>query len=342
MAETLRSVTRMYGSVHVRRDVALVELHAVFGLDVGLGGLRLFDRDDAVLTDGLHRFRNQLADFDVVGRDRGDLRDLLGGVDLDDHLFHLGDGHLDRTVDATLDQERIGTGGDVAQAFADDRLREHRRGGRAVAGDVVGFGSDFLDQLGAHVLERIGQFDFFRDRHAVVGDRRRAEFLVEDDVTALRPQGHLDRVGQDVRSTLERAASLFVENEFFSSHLVLVHSCGHFRVGEDGQHVFFRNDEVFGSFELDFRARVLRINDAVADFDVHRELGAVVERAARTDRQDLALLGLLFGGVRQEDATGAFFCRLDKLDDQTIAQGTKIHEKTSTIQNSVEIGTHGR
>jgi hypothetical protein len=38
-------------------------------------------------------------------------------------------------------------------------------------------------------------------------------------------------------------------------------------------------------------------------------------------------LGLFFGGVGQENATGAFFCLLDVLDDQTIAQRPEIHEK---------------
>jgi hypothetical protein len=74
-------------------------------------------------------------------------------------------------------------------------------------------------------------------------------------------------------------------------------------------------------------SRILRVNDAIADFDIHRELGAVVERAAGTDRQDSPLLGLFFGGVGQENATGALLSLLDVLDDQTIAQRTKIHEK---------------
>ena len=110
-------------------------------------------------------------------------------------------------------------GGHVAQTFADDRLREHRRGGRAVAGDVVGLGSDFLDELRAHVLERVGQLDFLGDRHAVVGDRRRTELLVEDDVAALRSERHLDGVGEDVGAALERAPRVLVEYELLCSHV---------------------------------------------------------------------------------------------------------------------------
>ncbi len=40
------------------------------------------------------------------------------------------------------------------------RLRQHGGGGGAVAGVVVGLGSDFLHHLRAHVLERVSQFDF--------------------------------------------------------------------------------------------------------------------------------------------------------------------------------------
>ena len=105
---------------------------------------------------------------------------------------------VDGLVDAALDRHRVGAGGDVLRAFAIDRLRQHRGRRGAVAGDVRRLARDFLDHLRAHVLERILQLDFLRDGDAVLGDRRRSEFLVEDDVAPLRPEGHLHRVGQAV------------------------------------------------------------------------------------------------------------------------------------------------
>jgi hypothetical protein len=45
----------------------------------------------------------------------------------------------------------------------------------------------FLHHLGAHILERILQVDFLRDRDAVLGDRRRSEALAEDDVAPRGP-----------------------------------------------------------------------------------------------------------------------------------------------------------
>ena len=95
----------------------------------------------------------------------------------------------------------------------DHGLAEHDRGGGAVAGDVVGLGRDLLEELRAHVLERIVELDVAGDGHAVVGDGRRAELLVEDDVAALGADRHLDRVGEAVDAPLERATSLLVEDE---------------------------------------------------------------------------------------------------------------------------------
>ena len=52
--------------------------------------------------------------------------------------------------------------------------------------------SDFAHELGAHVFIGILQLDFLRDRDAVLGDRRAAEFLVEDHVATARSERGLD------------------------------------------------------------------------------------------------------------------------------------------------------
>ena len=193
-------------------------MHALDDLDVGLHRLRFLDRDDAVFADGLHRLGDQVADFLVVGRDRRDLRDLLGRVDGLNHLLHLGNRRFDGLLDAALDQERVRTGGNVAEAFANDGLRQHRRGGRAVAGDVVGLRRDFLHELCAHVFEHVGEFDFLGDRHTVVGEGRRTELLVQHNVAAFRPEGDFDRIGENVRTALECATCVLVKNELLCCH----------------------------------------------------------------------------------------------------------------------------
>ena len=107
-------------------------------------------------------------------------------------------------VDALLEQHRVGAGGDVAHALVDDRLGQHGRGGGAVAGDVVGLGGGFLEQLRAHVRERVVELDLLGDGDAVVGDGRGAELLVERDVAALGAERGLDRVGEGVDALFQR------------------------------------------------------------------------------------------------------------------------------------------
>ena len=125
---------------------------------------------------------------------------------------------VDGLVDAALDRHRVRAGGDVLEAFAEDRLGEHRGGRRAVAGDVGRLGRDFLHHLRAHVLERIRELDLLRDGDAVLGDRRGAELLVDDDVPALGAEGDLHRLGELIDAALERRARIDVEMEFLRCH----------------------------------------------------------------------------------------------------------------------------
>ena len=84
----------------------------------------------------------------------------------------------DGLLDAALERDRVGAGGDVAQPLADERLGQDGRGRRAVAGHVVGLLGDFLDQFGAELLVRVVEFDLLGDAHAVVGDGGRAPLRV--------------------------------------------------------------------------------------------------------------------------------------------------------------------
>ena len=205
----------------VGRQVTAVELHAVHGLQGGLEALGLFDGDDAVLAHLLHRLGDQVADLAVVvGGDGADLGDLLlAGRGDREALERLGDG-LDGPVDAPLQLHRVGAGGDVLEALAEDRLGQHGGGGGAVAGEVGGLGGDLLHHLGAHVLDRVGQLDFLGHRHAVLGDGRRAELLVDDDIPALGTEGDLHRLGEVVDAPLELGAGIGTEKQLLRSHLV--------------------------------------------------------------------------------------------------------------------------
>ncbi len=148
-----------------------------------------------------------------------DDRDLLGAL-----LDVLHD-RRDRDVDAALEVHRVHAGRDRLCALAHDRLRQHGCGGGAVARQIVGLLRHFAHHLRAHVLELVLKLDFLRDRHAVLGDARRAERLVENDVAALRAERHLHGVGENVDAAQHAVARVGREFHFLGSHLDLLRSC---------------------------------------------------------------------------------------------------------------------
>src|SRR4029079_1191598 len=69
---------------------------------------------------------------------------------------------------------------------------------------------------------------------------------------------------------------------------------------------------------------VLRVEDLVALLDVDGLALAVIEDAARTHGQDLALLRLLLDGVREDDAALGHLLARGGLDHDPIAQRAKL------------------
>ena len=135
-----------------------------------------------------------------------------------DCVADVRDDLVDGLLDAALQGERVGAGGDVLEALANDRLGEHGRRGGAVARDVVGRRGDLAHELGALVLEDVLDLDLTSDGHAVVRDGRGAELLVEDDVAAPGAKRDLDRVRDGVDAGLEGLARLDVVLQFLVCH----------------------------------------------------------------------------------------------------------------------------
>ncbi len=232
MLEIFLSCSRMNGVVQlgrhvllvvdeVGRQVAAVELHALDHVQLVLQAGTFLDGDHAFLADLVHGVGDDLADGLVgVGGDGADLGDRLAvRAGLGD-LAQLFDGGDHGLVDAALQIHRVHAGGHGLHAFADDGLSQHGRGGGAVTGDIGSLRSDFLHHLRAHVLELVFQFDFLGDGHAVLGDGRGAEALVQHHVAALGAQGDLDRVGQHVDAAHHTLAGIIGESDFLCTHLV--------------------------------------------------------------------------------------------------------------------------
>ena len=94
----------------------------------------------------------------------------------------------------------LAAGHDVAQTFLENGARQHSGRGGAVAGQVGRLLGHLDDQLGAHVLETVFQFDFFRHGHAVFGHRRSTVGLVDDHVAPRGPHGNGHGVSQFIHA----------------------------------------------------------------------------------------------------------------------------------------------
>ncbi len=195
-------------------EIAAVELHAFDHFERGLHGLGFLDGDDAVLAHLLHGFGDDAADLAVVvGADRADLGDHVALYVLVQLLDFL-DGGFDGALDAALEGGRAGAGRNRLHAFAEDGLGQHggRRG--AVAGYVGSLRRNLAHHLRAHVLERILQLDFLCNRHAVLGDDRRAELLFDHRIAALGAEGDLYRVRESVDASQNRLARMLHQSRF--------------------------------------------------------------------------------------------------------------------------------
>ncbi len=177
----------------IGRKVAAVELHSLDGVERGLGALGLFDRDDAVFADLVHRLGDKLADDVVVVRgDSADLRDLLGAFHRNGDLAEPVDEVRRCGLEASAKGHRVDTGGDILHALEEDGLGEDCCSSCSVAGDIAGLRGDLFDELSAHILEGVLKLDLFSDRDAVLSYCRASPFFVENYISALRAERYFD------------------------------------------------------------------------------------------------------------------------------------------------------
>ena len=304
----------------VRREIAAVELHALDDFEDGVEAARLFDGDDAVLADLLHRLGDDVADLFVVVRgDRADVR----RCPCPRPAWPSCRSYSTAAVTASSMPLLISIGFAPAVTFLMpsriDRLGQNGGGGGAVAGDVGGLRSDLADHLGAGVLELVLQLDLLGDGDAVLGDRRRAELLLDDDVAALRSERHLDRVRELVDAAQDRLAGFFT----------VCNSLGHgvspsYSLLDDGEDFVLAQDGVLDVIDLDLGAGVLADQDRVALLDVELDALAVVVELAFADGDDFGLLRLLFGGVGDDDAAANLLLRVLAPDDDAVVQRAKL------------------
>src|SRR5262249_7379600 len=125
-------------------------------------------------------------------------------------------------LDAALQGHWIGSGSYGLYAFAVDRLRQHGRGGGAVASDIRGFRSNFADHLCAHVFQAVFEFDFFCARHAVLGDGPGTVFLFDNYVAGFGAERDFYSISQQVDAAEDRLARLFSVNNLLCHTFLLM------------------------------------------------------------------------------------------------------------------------
>src|SRR4029453_17594111 len=89
---------------------------------------------------------------------------------------------------------------------------------------------------------------------------------------------------------------------------------------QDAEHVLLPHGEVLLAVQLDLAPGVLAEQDAVSRLDVERELLAGLGHLAGADRDHLALLGLFFGGVGDDDAPVFLLPLGQTLDEDAVVE----------------------
>src|SRR4051812_8640893 len=95
---------------------------------------------------------------------------------------------------------------------------------------------------------------------------------------------------------------------------------------DDTHDVGLLHDQEILAIDAHLGAGPLAKQDAVARLKIERGYLTILVASAWSDRDYLALLGLLLRGVRDDDpALGLLFC-LNAADDNAVVQGTKFHK----------------
>src|SRR5574342_299297 len=99
---------------------------------------------------------------------------------------------------------------------------------------------------------------------------------------------------------------------------------------DDGEHVLFTQDQVLLVVQLDLGTGVLAEENLVARLHIERDLLALVVHLPVPHRDDLALLGLLLRGVRDDDAALLDLLLLLTLDENSVVQRTNLHGRRAS------------
>src|SRR5205807_1370535 len=129
----------------------------------------------------------------------------------------------------------------------------------------------------------------------------------------------------------------FVETDFFCWHccfLLYSKFAGGLCAFDDAHDVFLAHHEELVALHLHGLPGVLAEQHSVAGLDVERDQLARVILLALAHGDDLALVGLFGGGVRDDDSTCGPALLFDALDDHTVMQRTDFHDEIASLNGT--------
>src|SRR5262249_918676 len=94
---------------------------------------------------------------------------------------------------------------------------------------------------------------------------------------------------------------------------------------DNGEHFILAKDQVLLVVDLDFRARVLADENAVALLDVQGQLLPFLVDFSLTDGDDLGLHRFLLGRIGDDDSPLAGFLLLESFDEDSVVKRSNLH-----------------
>jgi hypothetical protein len=153
----------------------------------------------------------------TVGGDGSNLSDLSAGGNITLVLLEELDDGLDSSLDTAAEVHRVAASGDVLDGLGEDGTGENGSGGGTVTGDLVGLGSNILEELGTKVLELVLEADSAGNGHTILGDLRRTKAGLNEDVSALRTEGSSNSLSEGIDTSEESSTALNTELELLVS-----------------------------------------------------------------------------------------------------------------------------
>src|SRR6266702_2688977 len=156
--------------------------------------------------------------------------------------------------------------------------------------------------------------------------------------TTLRPLGPSVTLTASARRLTPRRIDCRDSSPYVICFAMFLPASSVFSLGRLSQHrqdFVLAEDQDILTIDLDLGPGVLSEQDLVAHLDVQGDLGAVFENLAVAHGQDLALLGLLLGGVGNDDPSLGRLLLLDAADDQAVVNADVLSSRSPFDQMSV-------